>query len=146
VFVFKLQQVLEHRKNIEEIALKEFSDALLKLNAERITMMSLIEKGKLLTRQWKALVEQPTKIADVSVHAEYIQCVQQSLRDQVVVVTTAETETQTKREALLSVVKERKILETLKEKRRLAYEADLASQERKTLDEVALLKFKGERS
>ena len=146
MFVFNLQQVLEHRKNIEEIALKEFSNALLKLNAERITMMSLIEKGKLLTRQWKDLVGQPTKIGDLSVYAEYIQCVQQSLRDQVMVVNAAEAETQTRREALLSVVKERKILETLKEKRRLAYEADCAAQERKELDEVAILKFKRERS
>jgi len=45
VFVFKLQSVLEHRKTMEEIALREFSDATAALNAERITMTALAEKG-----------------------------------------------------------------------------------------------------
>jgi flagellar protein FliJ len=141
VFVFKLQQVLEHRKNIEEVAHKGFSTALRKLNAERMTMTALVEKGKLLTQQWKELAAQPAKISDFSLYMEYIKCVQQSLRDQAIVVDAAEWEVQTKRESLLNIVKERKILETLREKRRLAYEAELAGQERKKLDEVAILKF-----
>ena len=141
MFVFKLQQVLEHRRNIEEIALKEFSCALSRLNAERMTMTALREKGESLTRQWKEKAAQLTKVADLSVYTEYIKCVQQSLREQVAVVNAAEADVKAKREALLSIVKERKILETLKEKKRLAYEADLAAQERKNLDEVAILKF-----
>jgi flagellar FliJ protein len=137
---------LEHRKNIEEMALKEFSEAISKLNAERIVMTTLIEKGKRLTQEWKELALQPAKISDFSVYMEYIKCVQQSLRDQVIVVNAAEAETQTKREALLNIVKERKILETLKEKKRLIYEANCALQERKKLDEVAILRFTREAS
>ena len=126
--------------------MKEFTAALLKLNAERITMNELVEKGQLLTQQWKELAGHPAKIADLSLYSEYIKCVQQSLRDQMKVVNAADEETQKKREALLSIVKERKVLETLKEKRRLVYEAELARQERKKLDEVAILKFKWEGS
>lgn len=84
------------------------------------------------------------KVSDFSLYVEYITCVQHSLHNQTAVVDAAEKETQQKRESLLDIVKERKILETLKEKRRLAYEAQIAEQERKTLDEVAILKFKRE--
>jgi flagellar FliJ protein len=146
LFVFKLQQVLEHRKNLEEIALREFSAATEKLNAERLTMNALTEKEELLINQWKELAEQAAKVSDFSVYVEYIKCVQQSLHNQTTIVDVAEKETQQKRESLLDIVKERKILETLKEKRRLAYEDEIAAQERKTLDEVAILKFKWERS
>jgi flagellar FliJ protein len=144
LFVFKLQQVLEHRKNIEEIALREFSEAVEKLNAERMTMNALTEQEELLINQWKALAGQAATVSDFSLYVEYIKCVQQSLHNQTTVVNAAEKETQQKRESLLDIVKERKILEMLKEKRRLAYEARIAEQERKTLDEVAILKFKWE--
>jgi flagellar FliJ protein len=146
LYVFKLQQVLDHRKNIEEIALREFSDAIEKLNAERMTMNVLTEKEELLINQWKKLAGQAAKASDFSLYVEYIKCVQQSLHNQAAIVNEAEKEAQQKRESLLDIVKERKILETLKEKRRLAYEARIAEQERKTLDEVAILKFKWEGS
>jgi flagellar FliJ protein len=146
LFVFKLQQVLDHRKNIEEIALREFSNAIEKLNAERMAMNALTEKEELLINQWKGLAGQAAKVSDFSLYIEYIKCVQQSLHDQTIIVNAAEKETQQKRESLLNIVKERKILETLKEKKRLAYEARIEEQERKTLDEVAILKFKWEGS
>jgi flagellar FliJ protein len=146
LFVFELQKVLEHRKNLEEIALREFSDAIEKLNAERMTMNALTEKEELLINQWKELTGQTTKVSDFSVYVEYIKCVQQSLHNQTTIVNATEKETEQKRESLLDIVKERKIIETLKEKRSLAYEAGIAEQERKTLDEVAILKFKWERS
>jgi flagellar FliJ protein len=146
LFIFTLQKVLEHRKNIEEIALREFSDAMVKLNAEQMTMHTLTEEEELLIDQWKELAGQVTKVSDFSLYGEYIQYIQQSLHNQIAIVNAAEKEAQQKRESLLDIVKERKILETLKEKRRLAYEAQIAGQERKTLDEVAILKFKREGS
>jgi flagellar FliJ protein len=146
LFVFKLQKVLEHRKNLEDIALREFSNAVEKLNAERMTMNMLTEKAELLINQWKELAGQATRVSDFSLYVEYIKCVQQSLHNQTTIVNVAEKETEQKRESLLDIVKERKILETLKEKRRVAYEAGIAAQERKTLDEVAIFKFKWERS
>lgn len=146
MFVFTLQKVLEHRKNIEEKALREFSEAMATLNAERMTMTALTEEEELLIGQWKELTGQVTKVSDFSLYVDYIKCVQHSLHNQAAVVDAAEKETQQKRESLLDIVKERKILETVKEKRRLAYEAHIAEQERKTLDEVAILKFKREGS
>jgi flagellar FliJ protein len=146
LFVFTLQKVLEHRKNLEDIALREFSDAVEKLNAERISMNTLTGKEELLINQWKELAGQAAKASDFSLYVEYIKCIQQSLHNQIAIVNVAEKETEQKRESLLDIVKERKILETLKEKRRMAYETGIAAQERKILDEVAILKFKWERS
>jgi flagellar FliJ protein len=146
LFVFKLQKVLEHRKNIEEIALREFSCAVEKLNTERMTINALTEKENLLISQWKELVGQAAKASDFSLYLEYIKCVQQSLHNQAAIVNAAEKEAQQKRESLLDIVKERKILEALKEKKQLAYEARIEDQERKILDEVAILKFKWEGS
>lgn len=146
MFVFTLQKVLEHRKNIEEIALREFSEAIATLNAERMTMTALTEEEELLISQWKELTGRVTKVSDFSLYVDYIKCVQNSLHNQAAVVDAAEKETQQKRESLLDIVKERKILETVKEKRRLAYDAQIAEQERKTLDEIAILKFRREGS
>jgi flagellar FliJ protein len=146
VFVFKLQSVLEHRKTMEEIALCEFSDATMKLNAERMTLTALAEKEALLIEQWRGLAGRPAKATDFSLYAEYIKRVQHSLHDQSAVVRAAEEEVERKRVALLAVVKDRKILETLKEKNRLAYESLIAERERKTMDEIAILKFKWEES
>ena len=124
--------------------MREFADAMEALNAERMTMKALTEEEELLINQWKELAGQVAKVSDFSLYVEYITCVQHSLHNQTAVVDAAEKETQQKRESLLDIVKERKILETLKEKRRLAYEAQIAEQERKTLDEVAILKFRRE--
>jgi flagellar FliJ protein len=142
VFVFKLQSVLEHRKTMEEMALCEFSDATMKLNAERMTMAALADEETLLIEQWRELAGRPAKAPDFSLYAEYIKRVQHSRRDLAAIVLAAEEETERKRIALLAVVKERKILETLKEKKRQAYESWIAERERKTMDEVAILKFK----
>jgi flagellar protein FliJ len=142
VFVFKLQSVLEHRKTMEEMALCEFSDATMKLNAERMTMAALADEEMLLIEQWRELAGRPAKATDYSLYTEYIKRVQHSLHDQSAVVSAAEEEVERKRVALLAVVKERKMLERLKEKRRQAYESSAAERERKTLDEVAILKFK----
>jgi flagellar FliJ protein len=146
VFVFELQTVLEHRKTMEEMALREFSDATVTLNAERMTMTALTEREALLIAQWRELAGQPAKASDFSLYADYIKRVQHSRRDQAAIVNTAEEEVERKRIALLAIVKERKMLETLKEKKRLAYESLIAEQERKTMDEVAILKFKWEES
>jgi flagellar protein FliJ len=146
VFVFKLQSVLEHRKNREEMALREFSDATVKLNAERTTMTALAEREALLIEQWRALAGRPAKASDFSLYTEYIKRVQHSLRDQATIVSAAEGVVKRKRVALLATVKERKILETLKEKQRQAYESWIEGRERKTMDEIAILKFKREES
>ena len=146
MFVFKLERVLEHRRNIEDVSLLEFSEAVEKLNAERTTMNALTEKEELLINQWKELAGQAARVSEFSLYVEYIKRVQESLHNQVTLVDAAEKEAQQKRESLLDIVKERKILETLKEKKRLAYEALIAEQEQKTMDEVAILKFKWEES
>src|SRR5512140_3112326 len=122
---------------MEEMALRAFSDATVKLNAERMTMTALTEKEALLIAQWRGLAGQPAKASDFSLYADYIKRVQHSRRDQAAVVNTAEQEDEKKRIALPAIVKERKILETLKEKKRLAYESLIAERERNTMDEVA---------
>ncbi len=126
--------------------MREFSEAVSKLHAEQRTMNVLMEKEELLINQWKALTGHAAKASDLSLYVEYIKCVQLSLHDQSDIVVAAEKETQKKRDSLLDVVKERKIMEKLKEKKLLAYEDHVAEQERKTLDEVAILKFKLEES
>ena len=131
---------------MEEIALRDFSDAIVKLNAERVIMTALTDKRRLLLEQWRELAGRPVKVSDFSLYAEYIKRVQQSLRDQAAIVNAAEEETERKRATLLAIVKKRKILETLKEKKRQVYEAGIAERERKTMDEIAILKFKWEES
>jgi len=142
VFVFKLQSVLEHRKTMEEMAQCEFSDVILKLNAERKTLAALAAEERLLIEQWRELAGRTAKATDFGLYGDYIKRVQHALHDQSAAVSAAEAEVERKRVALLAAVKERKILETLKEKKREAYESAAAERERKTLDEVAILKFK----
>jgi flagellar export protein FliJ len=131
---------------MEEMVLREFSDATVKLNAERITMTALTEKEAHLIEQWRELAGQPAKAPDFSLYAEYIKRIQHSRRDQAAIIISAEEEVERKRVALLAIVKERKILETLKEKQHQAYESWIAGRERKTMDEIAILKFKWEES
>ncbi|MHB8770896.1 MAG: flagellar export protein FliJ [Syntrophales bacterium] len=146
MFVFRLQSVLEHRKNMEEKAQCEFSAATVKLRAERTTMAALRDEETLLGTQWRNLAGQPAKAPDFGLYADYIKRVQQSIREQATVVRAAEEAAERKRSALLAVVKERKMLETLKEKQRLAYESWVAGREQRMLDEVSILKFKWEES
>ncbi len=146
MFVFRLQPVLEHRKNMEEKAQCEFSAATLKLRTEQTTLTALQDEEILLGAQWRNLAVQPAKAPDFGLYADYIKRVQQSIRAQAAVVRTAEEAAERKRSALLAVVKERKMLETFREKQRLAYENWVAGREQKNLDEVSILKFKWEES
>lgn len=131
---------------MEEMALRAFSDATVKLNAERMTMTVLAEKEALLIEQWRELAGRPAKAHDFSLYTEYIKRVQHSLRDQAAIVIAAEEAVERKRVALLAAVKERKILERFKEKQRQVYESWIAGRERKSMDEIAILKFKWEES
>ncbi|MCX5845037.1 MAG: flagellar export protein FliJ [Deltaproteobacteria bacterium] len=141
MFRFDLEAVLNFRVQIEEQCQLEFSDALNRLQAARVVLEDL-------KKEKKDRIVQLTKIQENAVNSdviqrhfafiEYLKCKEEKQR---AVICKMEEEAEAKRHALLEAVKKRKVMETLREKKKAEYLLEMATKARKELDDFTIIKF-----
>ncbi|MBN2516032.1 MAG: flagellar export protein FliJ [Deltaproteobacteria bacterium] len=138
MFHFKLQPVLDYRKQIEEQLLSEFADAKRRLNYEKERLELLENKKKALIAQLESMSEGDITIADISLCRSYLERIRDDEKCQHEVVLKLDRELEDKRIKLLDAIKKRKILEVIKEKKTEEYRTNLILNERKELDEFGV--------
>ena len=142
-FKFPLQKVLEHRKIIEDLAQKDFLDAVSVMNREHDhltlrnqAMRSAHERAGSLVAgggyQGPALTQ---------IH-EFIQGQKVRIAQQEKIVQQAEKLVESKREVLRQAAQEYKIMEKMRENKFDAYKADRLTREQLEMDEQSFLRFK----
>lgn len=141
MYQFTLQALLNHRKSIEETLQKELS----------VVKRLLADEKKKLTDYERArnkfLVElQQKQRKSITVSENLLYCnffvrLDSELDGQRNIVPDIEKNFDRKRDALIKAMKERKILEKLKEKRLKAYNNKLMKNERDFLNEAAINMF-----
>ncbi|MBP8981210.1 MAG: flagellar export protein FliJ [Syntrophobacterales bacterium] len=140
MFTFKLQSVLDARKTKEEQVLAEFIEQTNKLEREKETLTGMgVEKERLLQR----LREQKDRLlrpADVELQLSYIKVWNRKIALQRNLILKLGQELEKKRRNLMDVMKDRKILENLKEKHLKEHRLQQNLQERITADETAVLR------
>ncbi|HOF04135.1 MAG TPA: flagellar export protein FliJ [Syntrophales bacterium] len=140
MFTFKLQSVLDARKTKEEQVLAEFVEQTKALEKERQTLVAMdLEKERLLQR----LREEKEKLlrpGDVELQLSYIKAWNRKIALQRNLILKLVQELEKKRRNLLDVMKDRKILENLKERHLKEYNLQQSSREQIAADETAVLR------
>jgi len=140
MFTFKLQSVLDARKTKEEQVLAEFIEQTNKLEREKETLTGMgVEKERLLQR----LREQKDRLlrpADVELQLSYIKVWNRKIALQRNLILKLGQELEKKRRNLMDIMKDRKILENLKERHLKEHRLQQSLQERITADETAVLR------
>jgi len=141
MFIFKLQSVLEYRKNIEEKIHNEFSEIKRELHTQRLRMKSLIQERNNLIAEMRNMQNKPLPVSDFTVQFSYVEQVRGSEKTQKIVIHQIKEQVESKRKELLEAVKKRKIMEKLKQRHTEEYNNNLRNAEQKSSDEMSVLKF-----
>jgi len=141
MYKFRLETILNHRKNEEEKLQKELSDLNLVLLDEQ-KKEEIIEKNK--KNIISNLQENSTEIIFrelILMGYDYLNKLDYDLKEQQMKVTIAENEVNVKKQELTKALKKRKILEKLKIKGLENYKKKILKDEMTFINEIAINRF-----
>jgi flagellar protein FliJ len=141
MFVFKLQTVLDYRKNIEEKILGEFSEKKRELELEELKLQNLIKEWSNLIDELRKMQNKTLPVGDIARYISYIDQVRENENKQTIVIAEVSGQLEAKRMELVDAVRKTKIMEKLKQRHAKEYEDAERAYEQKNSDEMAVLKF-----
>lgn len=141
MFKFKLQSVLEYRLNMEEKILNEFSDLNRNLEEQKAVLKALIAQRESLVSDLRNMQRDVMRADDIATIVAYIENVRTKEKDQKNVIHQAKEQVENKRKELVEAVKNRKVMENLRDKHAEEYRKNLNELEQKDSDEMSVLKF-----
>jgi len=143
MFKFKLQSVLDYRLNIEEKILNEFSELKRELDRQKAMLEELKSERESMVAGLRNMQSQTIKAHDISSILVYVDRLRESEKQQKQVIQQIMEAVDQKRKDLVEAVKNRKIMENLKDKQKEEYIKDVNDTEQKDSDEMSVLKFGG---
>jgi flagellar protein FliJ len=138
---FKLQSILEYRINMEEKIHNEFSEKKRELDAERLKMKALVKERNNLIAELRMMQNKPLPADDFAVYISYVKQVRENQKKQKIIIHQVKEQVEGKRKELVEAVKQRKIMEKLKQQHLEEYNNNLRNLEQKASDEMSVLKF-----
>lgn len=141
MFKFKLQSVLEYRLNVEEKILNEFSDLKRELEEQKKILKALIAQRSRLINDLRNMQRSMIRPDDISTLVAYVEKIRLKEEEQKNVIHQAGEKVESKRQELMEAVKNRKVMENLRDKHELEYHQNLNNLEQKNSDEMSVLKF-----
>ena len=140
-FVFKLQGLLNWKKNLEELAQMRLAEKLKQLQAEEEEIRRLIEQRSAYQKELQEKSVQGLNVAEYLTYQHYFERSLKDLlfRQEKKEITLREIEVE--REKLIAVTKQRKILEKLKERRLKRFMYQLEQKDRTKDDERVISRY-----
>ncbi|MGI6669477.1 MAG: flagellar export protein FliJ [Acetivibrionales bacterium] len=135
-FTFKLQPVLNVRKQQEDNIKNKFGKAVRKLEAEKQKLAELVDTLDVIVDEFNDKTRKTT-VQKLILYNGYLSLLGTKIKRQKVNVNKASLNVDKIREELIFAMKERKIMEKLKEKKYEMYLDDLKAAEQKTNDDLA---------
>ena len=135
---FGLQQVLNYRKEIEKVRKIEFVSAKHELETAAARLQRQEEQARQLSEELTDKQTSGMLAYELQLYADFSHRQRLEIRQQREDVDQLDRKVTTKREELLSAAKDKKVLETYKEKQVKAHQHTLAEKERLFLDEIAV--------
>lgn len=142
MFVFKLQAVLDTKRIIEEQKLTEFSEKKNRLKEELLILDGIQRERILLVDQLRDSQHLIRHLRDIELQITYIDVCTEKEKKQQKIIEGVTNEVEERRIALLEAMKERKVLENLKNRDMDEYRVSEVMQERIATDETAILRFR----
>ncbi len=140
MFHFRLQSLLQYRKQIEDKLVLEFAEIKKRLGQEKEALEKVMRKQASLTTKLENMGKGNLCAANVSVYLSYIRQMKEQQDSRKKIIGKIEKELEAQRQVLLDASQKRKILETINEKKLTEYKLDLIRREQKELDEAGILR------
>jgi len=141
MFQFTLQSVLDYRLNLDEKALHEFSAIKRYLGEQKNVLRSLINERESLINDLRNLRQTPLPAEYIAAMLRYVETIREREEKQKKTIEQIEEQVEKKRKDLVEAVKNRKVMENLKDRQAEEYKKNMNDTERKNMDEISILKF-----
>ena len=142
MYKFPLRAVLNHRKFLEENLQKDLGLLKKVLFDERKKLSDLKRDSKKFSRELQKKQQRSINISETLIYVRYIEQLSKKLDRQKETTLDAEKEVNHKHEELIEAIKNRKILEKLKDKGYASYKHSLLRDEQNFINEMASARFK----
>lgn len=140
-FIFNMQGLLNIKEKLEEQCKTEYGKALNKLEEEKKILLSLENKRQQNVLSFKESINNSVKPNYIDSINKYISFIDKKIEQQMLNISKAKEIVEEKRLALLNAMKDKKALETLKEKAKEAYFKEELQKEQKIIDEIVSYKY-----
>ncbi len=140
-FVFRLAGLLSLKEKIEKRRENEYGAALAALEREREKLAELENELAQTVEELREFVQKSARSDTIAQYNAYIELVKKRIKAQIKAIQDAEEFAEQARLTLVEAMKERKTLETLKEKDFESYKEEEKRLEQKVLDEVVSYKY-----
>jgi flagellar FliJ protein len=141
MFRFRFEQILNYRKILEEQVMQEFSGLVRDLESEKETLRSLQEEKAALLRELMKKQEGSLTATEISLYFESIKRLREREVAQVLLIAEKEEALERKRQDLAEAMKQRKIMEILKQKKRENFQKEMNHRESMELNEQGIIRF-----
>jgi flagellar FliJ protein len=141
---FKLQQVLNYRKEVEKVKTLEFAVAKQDLESAAERLKREEEHAEQVASELMRKQSDGIGANELLLYANFFDRKHKQITSQREEVEQLDRKMAEKREILLDAAKDKKVLETFKERKAVAEQKELSSRERTFLDEISVQK-KGRR-
>jgi flagellar FliJ protein len=143
VMKFELEQVLGYRREMEKARKQEFATS--RENLERAN--DLLRRGEEqidgLLEEFRSRQQKLGCIDEIRMHLDFFKRKREDINNQKERVHNLDMIMNERREELLEASKDKKVLESLKERKSQEFKLDIAQKERKFLDEISVQKKAG---
>ncbi|KNY28380.1 flagellar export protein FliJ [Pseudobacteroides cellulosolvens] len=140
-FKFRLQPLLNIKIQLEDSAKNELGKAVQKLEEEKEIAKSLLRHREKYINEFQEKTSKMVRIDELRSYTMYISRLAKNIDDQNKNIKDASDNVDKYREELIKIVKERKILETLREKKYNEYLIEMSKDEQKRMDEIVSYKY-----
>jgi len=137
MFRFRFQSLLRHRKHLERICQRELAAVRAALQIEEQKIKRFLAQKTKQQQQMQHKQNGRHTAAEIKLYQNYLQRLDQDIERQQQRVLEVKTEFEKKRSNLKEAMRQRKIMERLKENNRLKYHREQVKKERDLMDEVA---------
>ena len=140
-FIFNMQGLLNIKEKLEEQSKTEYGKALSRLEQEKNILLNLENKKQENILSFKESINSGVKPNYIDNINKYINFIKEQIEEQIKNINKAEEIVEEKRLALLEAMKQRKVLEALKEKEKENYFKEELKKEQKIIDEIVSYKY-----
>ena len=140
-FIFKMENILEVKRKLEDQAKSVYANALVVLDEEQKKLFQLKEQKEGYKERLTSMMTASLNIDQIRTLEDAIEVMKYRIHEQMVRVQDAEIKAERARQALQDAVVERKTYEKLKEKAFEEFKLEINAQEKKEVDELVSYTF-----
>ncbi|MDE7422818.1 MAG: flagellar export protein FliJ [Lachnospiraceae bacterium] len=140
-FIFKMQNILEIKRKLEDQAKSVYAEAIHALEIERGKLQELEEKKELYEDRLTDMMLESLHIHEICRMENAIEVMKYKIQEQLVAVRKAERVVENARQALHAAMVDRKTYEKLREKEFETFKLEVNAQEKKEIDELVSYQF-----